>query len=424
MKKAVIYGAGNIGRGFIGQLFSQSGYEVVFIDVNREIVKKLNEDQKYPVQVVSEQGHKEIIIENVRAVDGTNIERVADEIAGAEIMATAVGVNILSRITRPIALGLKRRWQQANLQPFNIIICENLLDANHYLGKLLKRELDTKEKKLFDETIGLVEASIGRMVPVMTPQMQGGNILRICVEEYCELPVDKDGFKGNIPNIVNMIPFSPFEFYIRRKLFIHNMGHALTAYLGYLQGYQYLWQAISNPYIKLLCKRAMFESATALSVEYDIALETILEHVEDLLYRFGNQYLEDTVARVGKDPIRKLSANDRLLGAGNLCVKQGIMPVYISVGIAAGLHFNEQRDEAAQKIQRLIEDVGVEDVLKEVSGLSENSMIWEHIILFYIMMQKNKNIEEILALAERIKNEEVCMFSQKQEIILQRYQTK
>lgn len=405
MKKAVQYGAGNIGRGFIGQLFHQSGYEVVFIDVNTDMVNLLNEDRAYPVEIMSETGHREIIISNVRAVNGVEQENVAEEIADADIMATAVGVNVLQRIAGPIAAGLKKRWAAGNMKPLNIIICENLLDANHYLEGLLKKEMTGEEAGLFDETVGLVEASIGRMVPVMTPEMQKGNILRICVEEYCELPVDREAFKGEIPEIVNMVPFSPFDFYIRRKLFIHNMGHAITAYLGYQGKYRYIWEAVNNPTIRLIALKSMRESALALSSEYAIPLEKIMEHVEDLLHRFGNRHLGDTIERVGKDPIRKLSQNDRLVGSANLCIKHGILPVYISVGIAAALFYAAGGDEAAQKLQASIAEQGVGAVLSKQCGISSETLLGRIVLEFYDMIENGASLDAICTKAEQMKKE-------------------
>jgi mannitol-1-phosphate 5-dehydrogenase len=341
MKKAVMYGAGNIGRGFIGQLFSESGYEVVFIDVNTKVVDKLNTDKSYPILFASQKGNYEVAINHVRAVNGTDLEAVAEEISEADIMATAVGVNILPRLAAPIAKGLDRRWKKRNWNPLNIIICENLIDANHFLRKIIKEELVEEEREHVDELVGFVEASIGRMVPVGTPQMQEGNILRVCVEEYGELPVDKDGFKGDIPKIKNMIPFSPFEYYIQRKLFIHNLGHATAAYLGFLKGCKYIWEAIGDGDIRSISRAAMMESARALSKEHQIELKSIEHHVDDLINRFGNKQLGDTVERVGRDLQRKLSPNDRLVGAFNLCVKNGVRPENICIGLAAALQFEE-----------------------------------------------------------------------------------
>ena len=165
------------------------------------------------------------------------------------------------------------------------------------------------------------------------------NLLAVCVEEYCELPVDKNAFKGEIPEIKNMVPFAPFDFFIRRKLFMHNMSHALTAYFGALKGYTYIWEAAADAEIKLMALRALTESSRALSKEYGVPLEELLCFSENLLSRFENKLLGDTVERVGRDTKRKLSENDRFVGAARLCEKHGISPVNILAGLAAGLHF-------------------------------------------------------------------------------------
>jgi mannitol-1-phosphate 5-dehydrogenase len=403
MKKAVMYGAGNIGRGFIGQLFSKSGYEVVFIDINPVILEKLNSDRRYPVRIVSDDGYTEVMVENVRAVSSADLEQVAREIASADIMATAVGVNVLPHIVRPIAAGLRKRWECGNLQPLNIIICENLLDANHYLAGLIKQELSENEQGYYDDKIGLVEASIGRMVPVMTPEMQEGNPLRVWVEPYCVLPVDKAAFKGDIPEIENMTPFSPFDFYIQRKLFMHNMGHASLAYLGYLDRKKYLWEARKNSAVKLTVLKALHESAVAMSQEHNVPLKDLLEHADDLIFRFGNRLLGDTVERVGKDPVRKLSENDRLIGAAKLCLKQGINPVYISIGIAAGFMFAPENDGSAAKVRQTVKEKGIENALTEFCSIDRSSPIYSIVTEFFRMFEKGNSLEDVLERAEKLK---------------------
>ena len=241
--RAVMYGGGNIGRGFIGQLLSQSGYEVTFVDVVDAVVDTLNRDHKYQVRILSNEGHKDVDVNNVSAVNGKNVEAVADAIANADIMATAVGARILPFIVPNIVAGLRKRWAMGKAS-LNIIICENLMDANKVLEGMLKEQLTDEEKVTFDETVGLVEASIGRMVPVQTEEMKDGDPMRVCVESYGFLPVDKAAFKGEIPQITNMIPFEPFDFYIKRKLYIHNLGHAICAYLGDMLGLSYIYEAI------------------------------------------------------------------------------------------------------------------------------------------------------------------------------------
>jgi len=402
-KLFVQYGAGNIGRGFIGALFSQAGYEVKFIDVVPQVISLLNSEHCYPVRIVDTGKSEEVWIQNVSAVDGMDMEQVAETIAQADLMATAVGVNILPRIIPNILAGLRLRWAKGNLLPFNIIICENLLDADKFMHGLLFEQLDDHEKQLFEETVGLVEASIGRMVPVMSEEMKEGNPLRVWVERYCQLPVDEAAIKGQHPQIENLRPYSPFHYYIRRKLFVHNMGHALTAYLGNILGLQTIWQTIQIPEVKLIAERAMHESALALSKEYNMPLAVIEEHITDLLLRFENAALGDTVARVGRDTRRKLGANDRLAGAAALCDAQGILPVYISVGIAAALCFSDEK--GTEIADTILKQKGTEAVLTEICGI-ENGAVRRMILAYYEALKK-KDIAVILALAESFQKEEL-----------------
>ena len=136
MKKFIMYGAGNIGRGFIGQTFSLAGYKVGFIDINMAVIDKLNQDKCYPVNVVSNAGTEEIVVNNVYGINGADIELVSDEIASCELMATAIGVNVLKFIAKPIAKGIEKRSKISN-KPLNIIICENLIGADEYLKGLI-----------------------------------------------------------------------------------------------------------------------------------------------------------------------------------------------------------------------------------------------------------------------------------------------
>ena len=397
MKQAVMYGGGNIGRGFIGALLSQSGYEVTFIDVAEPVVKALQENHRYPVRYVSSDGYEDVMIENVTAVNGNDQEAASEAIANCDIMATAVGARILKFIVGNIVAGLRKRWTRTD-KPLNIIICENLMDANLVVEKMLKELLTDDEKKLFDERVGLVEASIGRMVPVQTEEMKDGDPMRVCVERYGFLPTDKAAFKGEIPEIRNMVPFEPFDFYIKRKLYIHNMGHATCAYLGDILGLDYIYQSIDVPEVRVLVQNAMLESAIALSRKYGVELEKIVLHITDLLNRFTNAALKDTCARVGGDPARKLSPADRLIGSSTLALEQGVMPAYIAVGAAAGLrrYINET--------EGLEQGMGAaKRVLAEVSGLDDDSELAKLILHMYELVLEEKSVRELLKAADEAK---------------------
>ena len=387
MKQAVMYGGGNIGRGFIGATLSQSGYEVTFIDVAEPVVKALQEKKQYPVRYVSSEGHEDVTIEHVTAVNGNDQEAASEAIANCDIMATAVGARIL---------GLRKRWARDD-RPLNIIICENLMDANKVMEGMLKDLLTDEEKKHFDEKVGLVEASIGRMVPVQTEEMKDGDPMRVCVERYGFLPVDLAAFKGEVPGIQNLVPFEPFDFYIKRKLFIHNMGHATCAYLGGYVGRKYIYQAIDDPEILSIVENAMLESAMALSQKYGVELEPLMLHITDLLGRFRNEALKDTCKRVGGDPARKLGAADRLIGSSLLCLEMGVTPAYIAVGAAGAVYryLNETGTEQSYDAAK--------QVLREVSGLPDEHTLLKMIMQIYGLYLEGETVAAMRRYAQRVK---------------------
>ena len=398
MKKAIMYGGGNIGRGFIGALLSQSGYEVTFIDVAEPVVKALQENHTYPVRYVSSEGHKDVWIQNVTAVNGNDTEAATDAIANCDIMATAVGARILKFIVPNIIAGLRKRWAM-NKGPLNIIICENLMDANKVLESMLKEQLTAEECAKFDETVGLVEASIGRMVPVQTEEMKDGEPLRVCVESYGFLPVDKAAFKGEVPEITNMVPYDPFDFYIKRKLYVHNMGHATCAYLGDLLGLEYIYQSIDVPEIRILVHNAMQESALALSKKYGASLYDLQLHITDLLQRFTNAALKDTCQRVGGDPARKLSPADRLIGSSLTALEMGITPAYITVGAAAGLkRYINETEGMEQNMESACK------VLSEVAQLNAEDTLAQLILGYYEMLLNGCSVSELCKKADLCKH--------------------
>lgn len=400
-----MYGAGSIGRGFMGQLFSQSGFEVVFIDINSEIIEKLNELNSYPIRIAKNEGYYEIVVENVRGVNGKDIEKVKAEISSADIMATAVGVNVLSQIAVPIAKGLRERWKNKNYKSLNIIVCENKLKANLYLKKLVSEQLTEKEVEILDKTIGFVETSISRNVPVMNKEMYEDNPLRIFAEEYSILPLDKDSIKGDLPKIINIKKVSPFDSYLKGKLFIHNMAHAVSSYIGYQKGFKFLWEAWRVSSIKLITFQAMIEASLAMSLEHGFNLQDLINLTENITYRFSNRLLGITIKRLGKESFRKLSKNDRLIGPSELCLKHGIKPVYICIGVAAGFMFSNIDDPWTDKVNKLVSEEGIESAVEKVCELDSSNEIARTIIRFYSMLKDGICLEDIIEEAEKIKNE-------------------
>ncbi|OGD14288.1 hypothetical protein A2V47_03585 [Candidatus Atribacteria bacterium RBG_19FT_COMBO_35_14] len=325
-KKLLQFGAGNIGRSFIGQLFSRSGYEVVFIDINKELVKELNKKRAYKLVIKRNEFPDEIIlIDNVRAIDGYDKEAVIREIVDTDILATAVGKYTLPQIVSVIAQGLQLREEKRGKNPLDIIIAENFRNVADYLRKELKSLLPLEYP--FEGLVGLIESSIGKMVPLMKEEDKKKDLLWVFAEPYNTLIVDKKGFKNPIPQIRDLWAVENIKAYVDRKLFIHNLGHSSAAYLGYQYNSKmtFIYEALEVPEIYKIVREGMKQSAVALNEAYpkDLALPDLQNHIDDLLFRFQNKSLEDTIFRVGRDLYRKLDKNERLIGPMLLAQRQG-----------------------------------------------------------------------------------------------------
>jgi mannitol-1-phosphate 5-dehydrogenase len=213
------------------------------------------------------------------------------------------------------------------------------------------------------------------MVPAAPEHIREKNPLAVCVEPYCELPVDRAGLLCTIPDIVNIHPFEPFDFYIRRKLYMHNMSHAVIAYLGNLCGYKYIWEAAADYEIRYTALGALLEAAAALSREYGVELSSLIDFSYNLLERFDNRLLGDTVERVGRDTVRKLAPNDRIAGTITLCKKHSIEPRFITRAAAAALRFNPEGDASSAEVAAFARENGAAAAFTRYTGLEDKSII-------------------------------------------------
>ena len=345
--RLVVFGAGSIGRSFVGQLFARVGYEVTFIDVNPTLVEALNRERRYRIEIRDQQSQT-IGIEGVSAIDGRNIAEVARAVAEADVLATAVGQGALPHIYPALAAGLALRKEQGR-GPVDIIICENLRNAAEAFEHGLREHLPADFP--LGQYAGLVETSIGKMAPMMPESALREDPLVLYAEAYNTLILDATAFKNPIPDVPGLDPKQNMAAYVDRKSFIHNLGHAACAYLEFAvnPSARYIWQAVENPAVRTAAKMAMWESGKSLIRRYpdEFSDANQEEHIEDLLARFGNRALGDTIYRVGRDLPRKLSREDRLVGALLMDSAEGVPAPATTLALASAFFFEaaDERDE-------------------------------------------------------------------------------
>jgi mannitol-1-phosphate 5-dehydrogenase len=321
-RSILIFGAGKIGRSFIGQLFGRAGYEVVFSDVDKNLIDALNARHSYPVVIKSDAGDETMETRNVRAIFGSE-ENVIREVAQASIIATAVGKNVLEKIVPLMAKGLLKRYEQRSASAIDIIIAENMRSAAAFMREELMKRLPSGFP--LNSFVGLVETSIGKMVPLMTQADLEKDPLAVFAEPYNTLILDSAAFCNPVPDVPGLAPKKNIVAWVDRKAFIHNLGHAAAAYYGNHKhpAATYIYETLADATVYDFTRAVMSQAANILLAAYpsDFTRQDLETHIDDLLFRFQNKTLKDTIFRVGQDRLRKLGPDDRFMGAIRLAQK-------------------------------------------------------------------------------------------------------
>jgi mannitol-1-phosphate 5-dehydrogenase len=359
----MIFGPGRIGCGFAGQLLRASGYDLVFVSRNRIMADYLNRTHRYLVRLTSNGKTEEVLVDSVQAVYTTNRKQVTKEISKANLIITAVGASNLPDVAPMIADGVRQHETSVN-----IIAFENLMNAGSYLRNLVAGYLPHD----FPLTShGFSGALISRIVTRrLGDPARKEDLLTFIGDRSATFIVDRSNLCKPLPIIKGMVASRDYNTWILRKLYIFNAGHATCAYLGYLKGYHYIHTAIRDPEIRTHVLAAMTEGQRGLAASYGPDIAGCEKDLLTILDRFENATLNDPIIRVGRDPQRKLAPKDRLIGAARLAQNAGIKPETLTLAAAAALCFYDQDDLSAVNLQREIEKIGLESVLKDICGLN------------------------------------------------------
>lgn len=378
MRQAVQIGAGNIGRGFLGQLFFEGGYETTFLDANCSLVAQLDQRGTYPLRLVSDVASETCAIGNLTARSVLDAEDAIDAIAHADIVSTAVGAGNLPRLGPLLARAITAR-ARTDRRPLNILLCENQWHAATVLRDAILPDVAAEALDFFHDQIGLVETVIGRMVPAPTAALLLEDPLLVAAEHYKELPVAAEMLRGDAPTLPGLILADNFEAFEARKLYLHNMSHAALAYLGCQRGHEYVWQCAADSVVASVCRDALRETASAVSARYGFELAELKSFSADLMRRFTNKALGDTVARVAADPLRKLRKSDRLIGAAILCQEMGRNVGPLAHVIAAAILYDNPADASAVALQSRRRSDGDANILQSICGLKADSALFDAI---------------------------------------------
>ncbi|MGQ0286415.1 mannitol-1-phosphate 5-dehydrogenase [Pasteurellaceae bacterium 22721_9_1] len=371
--KALHFGAGNIGRGFIGKLLADSGVQVIFADVNDKVIELLKNQQAYNVKIVGDSLNQ---IEQVKNVTGVNSKDEAGVVAlfnEVDFVTTAVGPTVLKLIASTIAKGLELRLSSGNTKPLNIIACENMVRGTTFLKEEVFSHLKPELKDQVEQFVGFVDSAVDRIVPPV--QADDSDPLLVTVEEFSEWIVDKTQFKGAIPDIKGMELTDNLMAFVERKLFTLNTGHAITSYYGKFKGHQFVKESIEDAEVKDFVKSVMQESGAVLIQRYGFDAQAHAAYIEKILKRFANPYLVDDVDRVGRQPLRKLSFNDRLIKPLRGTLEYVLPHDNLIQAIAYALTYRNQDDPQALELEQSLAQNGVLATVEKYTELQQPEIV-------------------------------------------------
>jgi len=384
--KIVLFGAGATGKAHIGLLAWLSGFEIIFVDKNKDLVDRLNSEKKYLVKVFGKD-IQEFTVNGFTSYYFEDRDRIAEEISSACIVLTSVFDQNLPDVAKTIAKGITWSRISGRTESINFVACENMADSSRNLGKYVRDNLENPEDMLFmNKMVGFPDCMISRVVP--QPE---SNPLLLVTEDYNEWTVDRYAFVGEKPaGLTPMTLVDNQQARLERKLYVHNGGHATAGYFAFHRKWVYIHEALADVIVGNQTINTLNELGEVVIHKHKFDRENIEEYKEDLKQRGSLAGLKDRVDRIIRDPIRKLSSAERLVAPTLYAEKFNLDNSYLIRSIVAVLKYSDPNDKQSLLLNEMIKKDGLPVTLEKVSGISKESnlscriqdawMNWDQII--------------------------------------------
>lgn len=380
-KKAVLIGAGKIGRGFLGDILYHAGYELTFLVHSPAQTQQMREQGYYTIFQTSEATGE---MRKVR-IDGyqayctvTEQEQCAKAIAQADYATVHIYPNACADVGHLIGEGIRLRVKNGVQKTLDVLMCVNFFGSDEMIKKFILERLQTDEERAYlEEKVGLVRTLTYRGGNGATPEMLAEDPIAVAASDYPYLPVDAEAFRGELPEGIQIRKLDRFTGHLTAKLWGINLWHCTLAAYTQFAGHELLWKGASQPYIRACVDAAREESNFAIKAEFGFTEEDLKlsvrtqETPEQQWERSVNPEDTDTVYRVAADPIRKLQKQERLVGPALACLRHGKLPYFIARSIALMCFFHNDADASAVELQEYIAKNGIEAALEKYCGLSD-----------------------------------------------------
>ncbi|WP_394173168.1 mannitol-1-phosphate 5-dehydrogenase [Guptibacillus hwajinpoensis] len=385
--KALHFGAGNIGRGLIGYLLSQTGYHLCFVDADQHLIDRINKQKRYVIELLDEHRSQETVYP-VRGLHTSAYHEIIDEIVEADFITTSVGVNNLPRIAPVLSQGLLKR-KQLNKPTIDVMANENTINASSQLKEEIRKILSKEEVKELSSYVGFPNSAIDRLS--LSEERSEGNVA--LVEPYYEWVINRSELVNEeLPELTGATYVETLTPYIERKLFIVNMGHATTAYMAHPEGYSTIQCALKDVRLEGFLRKTMHESASYFTHTYEIEEDELTTFIENTIARFQNENISDDILRVGRDPIRKLGPEERLVKPTVALSKMNLPIENLTTAIAGAFLFNNPEDEESVALQAYIEENGIEQAITHFTQIKESDIL-SKIKETYLQLKKEETFK-------------------------------
>jgi mannitol-1-phosphate 5-dehydrogenase len=369
-EKIVVFGAGATGRGHVGLLAWQAGFDIVFVDIKIPLVEALRRQGSYTVNLFGERPQT-IVVSGYRVYHSLERAAIAEEVRDARLVLTAVFDQNLPDVAETVALGIAACNRAGRPAPLNCIACENMMDSSTKLGQHVREHLSDCDLAWCEANAGFPDCMISRVVPRPEPDP-----LVIVAEDYNEWTTRRESFRGEKPATLAALELVDNQTArLERKLFIHNGGHAVCGYFAFHRGHRYIHEAVADPEVAGHVIGALDELGEIVRRKWQFSSESIDHYKQDLCRRGAVPEMRDEVLRVIRDPLRKLSPRERLVAPAMLAVEYGLPRGHIVNGIVAALRYSHPNDPQSIVLSEQLTREGLSQVLKTVCGIGPQSAL-------------------------------------------------
>ena len=288
MKQAVHFGAGNIGRGFIAPTLQDNDYDVIFVDVNIDLIKQINDEGKYNITSIDIHGTTDKQIQNIKAVSLHEENKLKETLLNADLISTSVGPQFVEDIFRKVAHCEHEREQV-------FIAFENMYRASSNTSSKIKS---------LNPNLNILDAVVDKIVPP-----QPTRSLDVVVETYGSIILDE------LPRLYpletsEIVSYKDYENEFYKKLWLLNGLHLQLAYFGLSNKNVYINEIIENEEGKEFAETAVRSLSEAYSL-FSRTDENLDNFCKTIINRFALPDIKDEVARIARNPEIKFAKNER-----------------------------------------------------------------------------------------------------------------